>query len=200
MFREDKATQLAAYLIKKAGGRLNYLTLLKMMYDADREMVLRWGTPILFDTWFSMKNDPVLSSTYGRIQSELAVQEFGVVEDADISEVHSNLEPSRNGYLWSDYIQLEDRYNLVLISDPGDSELSDAELAMAEIGFQDFRGLDYDAASKRAHRLFKEWKDPFPAGRQQITFSDLLEANDQNTPENLAEINSNWQLNELLGR
>jgi uncharacterized phage-associated protein len=63
MLREDKATQLAAYLIGKAGGRLNNLVLQKMMYYTEREMILKWGTPVTYDQFYSLPYGPVLSTT-----------------------------------------------------------------------------------------------------------------------------------------
>jgi hypothetical protein len=199
MFREDKSVQLAAYLINKAGGRLNYLTLIKMMYDADREMVLRWGTPIIYDVWVSMKNGPVLSHTYDEIKRSKGVAAFGIVADADAPSSRAPLDSDVKTDQWSTHIET-DGYDVVLKSNPGYDKLSDAEIEMADKGFNDFEGLGYSAAIKRAHDLFLEWKDPSPANMITIDYKDLLNAVGQTDPEYLSEVRTHCQLNDLLAR
>jgi len=175
MFREDKATQLAAYLIEKAGGRSNYTTLQKMMYDCDREMILEWGMPVTYDTWVSMKMGPVLSTTLDLIK--------GVTKGS--------------GY-WLGHIA-KDGYDVIVKAKPGDGALSDAELAIADKAFAEFGHLDYSAASERAHSLFKEWIDPGDSKRP-ITASDILRVNGREDPEYLREVQEHYQLNDLLAR
>ena len=72
-FREDKTTQAAARLIQLCGGRMAYLKLIKLLYLADREALIRWGRPITYDTYVAMKHGPVLSGTLdvikGRVRS-----------------------------------------------------------------------------------------------------------------------------------
>jgi hypothetical protein len=47
MFTNEKLTQAAAYLLKAAGGALNYTAFLKLFYLADKKMLVEWGTPIV---------------------------------------------------------------------------------------------------------------------------------------------------------
>ena len=60
-FNEAKATQAAACLLKLRGGQMSYLKLVKLLYLADREALLRWDRPITTDRYVSMDNGPVLS-------------------------------------------------------------------------------------------------------------------------------------------
>ena len=60
-FDEKRATHAAAYLIKLAGGQLNYLKMVKMLYFADRYSILHYGYPISGGNYFSMKMGPVVS-------------------------------------------------------------------------------------------------------------------------------------------
>jgi hypothetical protein len=175
MFREDKSTQLAAYLIKKSGGRCNYLTLIKMMYDADRQMVLTWGTPIVFDTWILTKAGPVLGATYDQINPDSAGSAY-----------------------WSTYVTTTG-CDVKLISDPGDDALSDAEIEAADNGFRHFYGLTYNQEIDRAHELFNEWTDP-ESDRLVIGYEDVLRSNGQGDPEYLNEVRTHCQLNSLLAR
>jgi uncharacterized phage-associated protein len=61
-FDETKATQVAAYFLELRGGQMHYIKLIKLMYLADREALLRWGVPITRDRYVSMDNGPVLST------------------------------------------------------------------------------------------------------------------------------------------
>lgn len=71
-FDENKATQSAAYFLKLRGGRMHYLKLIKLLYLADREALLRWGMPITTDRYVSMDHGPVVSNIYNLITDETA--------------------------------------------------------------------------------------------------------------------------------
>ena len=60
-FNEKKATQAAAHLLRLRGGRMSYMKLIKLLYLADREALLRWGRTISTDRYVSMDRGPVLS-------------------------------------------------------------------------------------------------------------------------------------------
>jgi uncharacterized phage-associated protein len=56
-----KATQVAARLIQKSGGTVEYLRLVKLAYLADRESLVKRGIPILGGRYFSMRKGPSVS-------------------------------------------------------------------------------------------------------------------------------------------
>ena len=58
-FDEVKATQVAARYLRLAGGRLQYLALIKLLYKTDREALKRWGIPVTTDTHSSLKLGPI---------------------------------------------------------------------------------------------------------------------------------------------
>jgi uncharacterized phage-associated protein len=60
-FNEKKATQAAAYLLKRRGGTMSYMKLIKLLYLADRKALVRWGRPITTDRYLSMERGPALS-------------------------------------------------------------------------------------------------------------------------------------------
>ena len=64
MFKEEKTTQIASYLLNKAGGTMSHLKLMKLIYLADRFSYQRYGKPISGDLAVSMNHGPVLSATY----------------------------------------------------------------------------------------------------------------------------------------
>jgi len=71
-FRFEKALQAAGVLLERAGGRMEYLRLLKLLYIADREMIAQELSPITGDRVVAMKNGPVLSQVYDLIKGTAA--------------------------------------------------------------------------------------------------------------------------------
>jgi len=45
-FQHERATQAAARLLQRRGGRMSYMKLLKLLYLADRKALLSVGRPI----------------------------------------------------------------------------------------------------------------------------------------------------------
>src|ERR1017187_9578590 len=60
-FNEAKATQAASFFLKLRGGQMHYIKLIKLLYLADREALIRWGIPFTTDRHVSMDNGPVTS-------------------------------------------------------------------------------------------------------------------------------------------
>ena len=137
-FDEVKATQTAASLLRLAGGRLQYLALIKMLYRLDREALKRWGFPVTTDHYVSMKLGPVTSEIY------------------DLVKVKG--EPARPSF-WSSHIR-RDGYDAVLAADPSDSELSPAEDGLIAEVFTQCSGKDGFQLADQAHNEFPEWTYP----------------------------------------
>ncbi len=71
MFDSIKATEATAYLLRRRGGRMSYLKLIKLLYLADREALNRWGIRLTTDRHVSMPKGPVVSNIYNLIIGEL---------------------------------------------------------------------------------------------------------------------------------
>jgi uncharacterized phage-associated protein len=63
-FNIRKASQAAAYLVKLHGGQMNLMSLLKLLYLADRASLVETGYSITGDQMVSMPHGPVLSRIY----------------------------------------------------------------------------------------------------------------------------------------
>lgn len=74
MFNERKVAQMAAYMLKRRGGTMSHLKLIKLLYLADRAAMNSYGAPISGDSYYSLRNGPILSRTLnlmaGVIESE----------------------------------------------------------------------------------------------------------------------------------
>ena len=154
-FDEVKATQTAAFLLKMSGGTAKHLALIKLLYKLDREALRRWGIPVTTDKYVSMKYGPVTSRIYNLIK-ESAV-------------------PSFHPTFWSTHIRRSDNMSMSLALDPGDSELSPAEEALAREIFGVDGLKDGFTLAEECHRDFPEWKDPGDSSSP-INISDILAA------------------------
>jgi uncharacterized phage-associated protein len=137
-FREDKATQAAAILLRARGGTMSYMKLLKLLYLADREALIRWGRPITYDSYVAMKNGPVLSRTYNLV---------------------SQGDPPGEESLWTTCISEPEHYSVSLKGDCDADQLSDAEeeLLLEIFGLFGAKGR-WDLV-EFTHTL-PEWSDP----------------------------------------
>ena len=64
-FNEQKTAQAAGRLLQACGGTAPTMKLVRMLYLADREAILRWGRPITHDRFVFLKHGPVLSQVLG---------------------------------------------------------------------------------------------------------------------------------------
>ena len=152
-FREDKATQAAALLLKWRGGQMSYMKLLKLLYLADRAALIRWGRPLTFDAYVSMRNGPVLSRTYDLISE--------------------GVPPDENS-LWRECISEPSRYSVSLIADCPSDLLSDAEEGLLKEIFEEFGWRNRWALVEYCHTL-PEWTDPGDSALP-IGYEDILKA------------------------
>src|SRR5271170_6111786 len=127
--------------MKLAGGPLNYMALVKLLYRADREAFRRCGLPVTTDNSVSMKFGPVTSNTYDRIKA--------------------SLNPNAHPTFWSVHIQrTADPYTVALRMDPGTLELSRVEEELIKEIFAPHGQKDAFALADECYRDFPEWDDP----------------------------------------
>jgi uncharacterized phage-associated protein len=134
-FNERKATEAAAFLLRLRGGRMHYLKLIKLLYLADREALLRWGVPITTDRYVSMDHGPVTSKIYNLI-----------VDEGD--------KP-----FWSEYVSAPADYQVTLLRDAPADQLSRAEESLLQEIFSRYGHLYRWDLVDVVHKL-PEWKDP----------------------------------------
>ncbi|MGO3569672.1 MAG: Panacea domain-containing protein [Serratia grimesii] len=116
MFSEEKVAQMAAYLLLKRGGRMAYLKLMKLLYLANRQSMLRHGRMMGEDNLYSMPHGPVMSTTLDLIRGK---------------QVDSG------GY-WYSLIQTK-QHDVALRADPREM---DADEVFDELSRSDIRILD----------------------------------------------------------
>lgn len=153
LFNEVKATQAAARLLDLRGGAMSYLKLVKLLYLADREALIRWGRPITTDRHISLDNGPVVGRIYDLIRDE----------------------PPPNCFrIWRRFISDPQDYEVRLLDDPGTGELSAAERAVIDEVFAQ-HGAESRWAVVEFSRSLPEWSSP-DGGAIPIRCGDILKA------------------------
>lgn len=166
-FNERKTTQAAARFLKLAGGRMNYMKLIKLLYLADRGAFLGWGRPISGDKYFLMKLGPVLSEVHDLI-----------------TEV-----PCPNDKVsWTAYISPPSNHEVELKAEPGNDELSKAEERLIDEIFSAYGQYEPFDLVDLLHKTLPEWKE-VKSGRIPLEYREILQA--AGTPaEEIDEIES----------
>lgn len=138
-FSEEKTTQAAAILLKLNGGKMNYMKIVKLLYNIDREALLRRCYPITFDDYFSLPHGQILSNTL------------------DMAEKTSSI----NKTYWDNFIRTNG-FDVELIRDCAHDELSRFEINLIEELFEKYKDMDQFDMAKEHHDsdLFPEWEDP----------------------------------------
>jgi uncharacterized phage-associated protein len=152
-FNERKATQAAARLLKLRGAEMSYMKLIKLLYLADRTALLRWGRPITTDSYVSLDRGPVLSRVL-----DLATDE-GLPGQISV---------------WANHITEPEHYSVRLRADPGEDELSTAEVQLLDEVFRQHGAKSRWELVDLTHKL-PEWKNP-QGGAIPIQYRDILKA------------------------
>lgn len=142
-FDDRKTAHAAAFLLSRAGGRMAHMQLIKLLYLADREMLLKHGMPITGDQMTAMRHGPVLSR----------VLDF--ITDG----------PTKSASAWFDYVGPSIDYVVALKpeakTDPEQlDELSRFELRLLGDVFEKYGRMDRWDLVELLHKMLPEWSDP----------------------------------------
>jgi uncharacterized phage-associated protein len=153
-FNEVKSTQAAGRFLELAGGTLNYMVLIKLLYMLDRAAMFKWGRPVTFDEYYSMKNGPVLSEVHDLITEQ----------------------PQQHSY-WSRHISEPSAYSVSLVAVAGDGALSEAEEELISSVFTEYRQYLSNPFElvELLHRTLPEWTE-ITSGRVPLPHRDILRA------------------------
>jgi uncharacterized phage-associated protein len=166
-FNERKATQAAAKFLDLAGGSMNYMLLIKLLYLLDRRALKKWGRAVTGDEYYSMKLGPVLSEV--------------------LTLITQQPDPDTKGY-WATHISEPNRYVVEISENPGDDELSEAEESVIQAVFEKYGSYDPFQLADHLHQVLSEWQ-PVEHGRIPITIADILKAHGK-SEEQIAAVES----------
>ena len=151
-FRQEKTTQAACLLLRLAGGSMNLVKLIKLLYLVDRQALTQWGRSLSNDDYVSMDKGPVLSRTYNLIK-----------RDGDCE-------------YWSRYVsERDDKHDVHLLAEDAPRDyLSRADVGLIQDIFRRYGSLDQWDLVELAHD-FPEWENP-EGSACSIRIEDILRA------------------------
>lgn len=136
-FDIHKVTQTAVLFLKLAGGEMQYIKLIKLLYLADRETLNQLDHTISGDRYVSMKNGPVLSK----------VKDLMTEED-------------EKGDYWREYISAPQNYSVKILNDPGNDDLCEAEEDIIHSIHKEYGHIAAFKLADLTHVICDEWKAP----------------------------------------
>jgi uncharacterized phage-associated protein len=172
-FNSKKAAQAGAILLRLNGGDMSKYIFIKMLYLADRESIARWGEPLTGDDAVSMEFGPVLSAVYDLTKGErpwLRADWEPFISDAE-----------------------EETNRVFLKADPGNDELSPAEIKILTGVFETFKGYNWRMMRDHCH-AFEEYDGTVGKSSRPIPPEKIMTAVGKK-PEEIEETQHN--LNEL---
>ena len=140
-FDEEKTTQAAAYILKLNNGRMDYMKLVKLLYNIDREAINEWVRPVTFDDFYSLPKGLVVSNTLDKAE-----------KPASISKTY-----------WNRFIQTRGYENSLLPgTECGIDRLSPAEIRLIEKVYNAYKDKDQYEMESEHHNpdLFPEYTNP----------------------------------------
>ena len=152
-FNDTKSAQICAFFCKCAGGKLDKLKLIKLVYLAERRFLKSWGFPMIWDEFYSLPHGPICSATLNGIDGIL------------------------NSDAFTDLIKLHGRQHVYLLVDR-DIEfdtLSDAEFENLEMTWREYGGMTASQLRNFTHLNCSEYSE-LEHGRMPISYRDVLSA------------------------
>lgn len=160
-FNEAKLTEAAALFLALGNRRMNYMKLMKLLYLADREALLRWGRPITTDCYVSMDRGPVLSRA------------LDLLTEGNEPGVDSQ---------WLNHISPPSNYEVSLVKECDSEELSVAEEDLIREIYHQLGHMDQWQLVRYVHDYCGEWQNP-DGSAIPITYSDILRAGNKDESE-----------------
>jgi|688.fasta_scaffold277955_1 uncharacterized phage-associated protein len=151
-FNEAKAVQIAGFFLRLAGGEMNYMKLVKLMYLVDRTALAEWGRSLTYDEMYALKHGPILSFVLDLIDE-------GV--------------PPNSESIWCQHISPPSSYEIKLIKETLTTKLSRAEKNLIGRVFEQYGHLGHWELVELLHRILPEWKNP-ASSRYTITYHEIL--------------------------
>ena len=156
-FRFDitKATETACQFLKREGGSINIMKLVKLVYLLDRLSVAKRGVPVVGGAYFSLPNGPITSEFLDLINSGGL---WGV------KECH-----------WDEFLSARQNHEVALIKEASRDHLADSEMDLIEAIYQEHGKKNQWELVHWCHEHCDEWT-PLEQGRERIAVDRIARA------------------------
>lgn len=148
-FRPNVVAELTAFFLQWFGGRSDWLTILKLLYQVERRSLEKYDWPVTFDKMYRMEYGMVLSKTYDLMKGD------------------------RKDPEWSEYIKSSSHSMLELQKCPALLYLSESQYNLAHEVFEENKDKTGMQLSEESHG-FPEWNDPLGSSNF-LNYRELLQ-------------------------
>ena len=154
-FQTAKATEAACLFLEKAGGRMNIMKLVKLVYLLDRLSLERRGMPVVGGDYLSMRNGPVASELLDLIN------DGRLYDESDTR--------------WEQCIGDRENHDLILLKAPEREQVSNAEAKLVEAIWAEHGARNQWQLVDWCHEHCAEWA-PLASGRAPISVEQIAKA------------------------
>ncbi|MEK7677160.1 MAG: Panacea domain-containing protein [Verrucomicrobiota bacterium] len=156
-FRFDitKATEVACQFVKREGGAINIMKLVKLVYLLDRLSLARRGIPVVGGAYFSLPNGPITSEFLDLINSGRL---------CGAADSH-----------WDKFISDRQNHEVALRQEAPPQHLSESELGLIGAVYLEHGGKDQWQLRDWCHEHCEEWT-PREEGRDLIALEQVARA------------------------
>jgi hypothetical protein len=156
-FRFDitKATEVACQFLKREGGTINIMKLVKLVYLLDRRSLECRGIPVVGGAYFSLPNGPITSELLDLVNS-------GCLWGA--KDCH-----------WEEFISDRQDHQVTMTKEPPPDHLAPAELDLIDEVYREHGAKDQFGLRDWCHEHCEEWT-PLEQGRDRIPLERLARA------------------------
>jgi uncharacterized phage-associated protein len=165
-FQIEKATEASCEFLQRAGGRINIMKLVKLIYLLDRLSLDRRGIPVVGGDYLSMRNGPVTSEVLDLINSGRLFNE--------------------SDRRWEESVSDRRDHDVQLERMPRREHLSDAEIMLLEQIWAEHGTRDQWQLVEWCHAHCGEWT-PIPRGCAPIAVERIGQALGK-SPEFIAKL------------
>ena len=161
-FAYKKAIQALNFFAVQAGGELNKMKVLKLIYFADRYHLRKYGRPITNDSYFALPYGPVASACRDLLNRDVA--DYSTPE-SDYKEI---------------CVQSKDQYNYESKEAVNQDVFSQTDMEALNYAWETYSRKNHFQLAEETH-LFPEWKKHEAAlGSEQVSrrampYSDFFE-------------------------
>jgi uncharacterized phage-associated protein len=153
-YRPDKAAQAAAFFTEKAGGSIEKLKLIKLIYLTERESMNKRARPMIYDEMYSLKHGPICFNALNGIN--------GLVDKS----------------IWSKWVKLHGTKTVHAVRVPSRSKLdhlSNSDLKIMENVWAKFGHMTSAQIRNWTHENCPEYTS-LEDGRLPITYTEVFKS------------------------
>jgi uncharacterized phage-associated protein len=134
-FRSRKAAQVSAIFLARAGGRMDKMKLIKLLYLTERESLAKRGRPIFYDEFYSLKDGPICSNALDGLNGQL------------------------DKHVWSAYVRKEGSKDILLVAEREHDEISESDFDILDSVWDQFGFMTTSQVRRWTHLHCPEYRE-----------------------------------------